>query len=56
MEKEKLPVREQIIKTFRPSGSLDEQIATLAERTGASYNSTICLLVALGLKHFNSDF
>lgn len=53
-QKEKLPVREQILKSFRPSEQLDAQINALAERTGASYNSTVCLLVSLGLQQFNS--
>jgi len=54
-EKEKPPMREQILKSFRPSEDLDAQISALAERTGASYNSTVCLLVALGLREFKSQ-
>ncbi len=52
IEKEEPPIREQILKSFSPSEDLDAQISALAERTGASYNSTVCLLVALGLREF----
>ncbi len=52
MEKEKPPMREQILKSFRPSEELDKRINALAIKTGASYNSTLCLLVELGLKEF----
>lgn len=49
----KLPEREQVnTKTLRLSDELDEAVATLASSTGASYNSTLCLLIRLGLKHF----
>lgn len=49
----KPPEREQVnTKTLRLSDELDEAVATLANSTGASYNSTLCLLIRLGLKHF----
>lgn len=52
-QQKKLPEREQVnIKTLRISNELDEAVTTLVNKTGASYNSTICLLVQLGLKHF----
>ena len=52
-KQKKTPEREQAnIKTLRISNELDESVSVLANGTGASYNSTLCLLIRLGLKHF----
>jgi len=45
--------KEQIVtKTLRISKELDEKINELSAKTGASYNSTLCLLIYKGLKEF----
>lgn len=52
-QQKKPPEREQMnIKTLRISNELDDAVSVLANGTGASYNSTLCLLIRLGLKHF----
>lgn len=54
MEIKKLP-KEQVIKTIRTSQELDNKINKVATSAGSSYNSTVCLLIWLGLKHFSVE-
>ncbi|MEV2909249.1 hypothetical protein ABNF65_11525 [Paenibacillus larvae] len=49
-----VPNREIVTKTLRSSKELDDRINELAAKTGASYNSTVCLLIQMGLKAFSS--
>jgi hypothetical protein len=41
-----------LIKTIRISPILDAAVSALAEESGASFNSTLCLLIRLGLRTF----